>query len=69
MSNVKKFIKLHTRAGNAPVIINTDVVNDITYDVKGKYSVVTFINENSCVDVIENVEKIYAMMYETNTAK
>ena len=67
--NVKKFIKLHTRAENSPVIINTDVVNDITYDVKGKYSVITFINENSCVDVIENVEKIYAMMYETSTTK
>jgi hypothetical protein len=69
MNSVKKFIKLHTRADNAPVIINTDVVNDITYDVKNKYSVITFINENSCIDVKENVEKIYEMMYETSKTK
>lgn len=67
MDTLKKFIKLHTRADNAPVIINTDVINDITYDVVKKRSVITFTNENSCIDVTENVEKIYDMIYAKST--
>jgi hypothetical protein len=67
MNEIKKFIKLHTNAENTPVLINTAVINDITYDSKGKYSLITFINENSSVEVKETVEKIYSMIYETST--
>lgn len=67
MNEIKRFIKLHTNAENTPVLINTEVINDITYDSNGKYSVITFTNENTCVDVKESVEKIYSMIYEKST--
>ena len=65
MENVKKFIKLHDDETNAPLIINTDVINDIFYNVDEKCSVITFTNNNNEVLVKENVDRIYSMIYES----
>ena len=65
----KKFIKLHLYADNSPAIINTDTINDVTYDVKEKYALIDFINDNESICVKESVEKIYSMIYNNEENK
>lgn len=63
MKQTKKFIKLHLVNQNQPIIINTEMINDIYQDVKEKRTEITFINENTNVYVLEKVDKIYDMIY------
>ena len=61
----KQFIKLHLHQSNEPVIVNMSEVNTIEYDSDSKYSTIIFVNENESIDVMENVEKIYSIIYNT----
>ncbi len=63
MKQIKKFIKLHLVEQNQPIIINTEMINDVYQDVSEKRSEITFINENTNVYVLEKVDKIYDMLY------
>ena len=63
MKQIKKFIKLHLVKQNQPIIINTEMINDVYQDVSEKRTEITFINENTNVYVLEKVDKIYDMLY------
>lgn len=59
----RKFIKLHLDDNNAPVVINTDIINGIVYQDDYDCTRIIFINENENIDVKESVDKIYNLIY------